>query len=128
MGKRHSHAEFLFSATQFGQALSGGLIYENLLTGDMIESLDIDSLSLSGDLATFTGDCFDFEEPCAFTVTVQGNKSVNSFAITGTGFTPEAGNLTRGEIVISSKTIKFLSEDRKHLIVNGTAKGHGSAK
>jgi len=51
-------------------------------------------------MATFSGDCFDWGWPCKFTVTVQGNRTVNSFAISGSGFTPEGGNLTSGAIEI----------------------------
>jgi len=102
VARGHQQAAFLFAVTQFGRKLDGALVYANLATGDLVESLDIDSLTLSGaNQATFSGDCFNWEEPCTFTVTVHGNQPVDSFAITGSGFTPEAGNLTSGAIEIS---------------------------
>jgi hypothetical protein len=100
--KGHPQAGFLFAVTQSGQGLNGALIYTNPATNDLVESFDINSLNLAGaNMATFSGGCFNWWEPCTFTVTVQGNQSVNSFAITGSGFTPEAGNLTSGAIAVS---------------------------
>jgi hypothetical protein len=104
IGSRNSPDWFLLEVTQLKRELSGLLIFENPLTGDFVESADISSVSLSGpNQATISGDCFNvLEGPCTFTVTVHGNQPVESFAITGTGFTPEAGPLIFGAIEIFS--------------------------
>jgi len=60
-------AGFVFAASQFGRQTGGGLLYANPVTGDLVQSLDIDSIELSGpNNATFSGDCFNGDAPCTF--------------------------------------------------------------
>jgi hypothetical protein len=99
VGTGNAQAEFVFRVPESG---TRELIYENPVTGDMVESFDIGAPILIGtNMATFSGVCVNMADPCTFTVTVTGNQAVDRFAITGSGLTPEAGNLTSGSIQIT---------------------------
>ncbi len=71
-----SQAEFVLEVRQIGAELTGYLVYQNLASGDLVESAGIVSLSLPGpNQASFSGPCYnDSEGPCTFTVTVHGNQ------------------------------------------------------
>jgi hypothetical protein len=74
----------------------------NKATGDIVQSTSLTDLEVSGNTATFSGECRNESAPegtlCPFRVTVQDNgQGANSlpdtFSVAGTGFTGASGAL-----------------------------------
>ena len=82
----------------------GNLNYHNKTTGEHVKSVTVDTFTISGNTATFTGTCTNNNLPCTFQVTIQDNgnpgKGKDTFQISGMGVTPNSGTLSGGNIKI----------------------------
>jgi hypothetical protein len=85
-----------------GGPLSGNWQFVNKTTGDIVHSISFTDLEVSGNTATFSGQCRNESAPdgtpCSFRVTVQDNGQGSSsppdtFSVSGTGFTGASGSL-----------------------------------
>ena len=85
----------------------GHLNYKNKNTGEHVKSVTVDTFSVSGNTATFSGTCTNNGMPCTYQVTVQDNgnpgKGKDTFQISGFGVTPNSGTLSGGNIKIHDK-------------------------
>jgi hypothetical protein len=85
----------------------GKLNYHNKSTGEHVKSVTVDTLTISGNTATFSGTCTNNGMPCNFQVTVQDNgnpgKGKDTFQISGFGVTPNSGTLSGGNIKFHNK-------------------------
>jgi hypothetical protein len=86
--------------------IRGHLNYVNKTTNEHVKSVTIDTMSISGTTATFSGTCTNNGVACSFTVTVQDNgnpgKGRDTFNISGGPLapTPNGGTLSGGNIKI----------------------------
>jgi len=82
----------------------GKLNYHNKSTGEHVKSVTVDTFTISGNTATFSGTCTNNGLPCTYQVTVQDNgnpgKGRDTFNISGVGVTPNGGTLSGGNIKI----------------------------
>jgi hypothetical protein len=85
----------------------GKLNYNNKTTGEHVKSVTVDTFSISGNTATFSGNCTNNGMPCTYQVTVQDNgnpgKGRDTFNISGMGVTPNGGTLSGGNIKIHNQ-------------------------
>ena len=84
--------------------IRGKFNYLNKSTGEHVKSVTIDTLSISGNTAMFSGSCTNNGVPCTFQVTVQDNgnpgKGRDTFYISGMVIAPNGGTLSGGNIKI----------------------------
>jgi hypothetical protein len=83
--------------------IQGALHYVNHATGAKVQSVTLNSFSVSGSTATFSGTCVNSGVPCAFTVTVADNGEPganDTFSISISGGPTEGGTLRSGNVQI----------------------------
>ena len=82
----------------------GHLNYLNKATGEHVKSVTVDTLTITGNTATFSCTCTNNGVPCTFTVTVQDNgnpgKGNDTFQIDGMVIVHNQGTLSGGNIKI----------------------------
>jgi hypothetical protein len=86
-----------------GGPVSGELEYENHRTGMHIHSVAITTLSITGNLAVFTGTCRNNDRPCTFAATALDNGEPHgrdSFTISVSDGPVSGGTLRSGNIQI----------------------------
>jgi hypothetical protein len=86
-----------------GGGVDGRLYYANQATGEQLRSLDITSLKVVGNTATFEGTCQSRTGRCTFKVVVQDNGEpgrADTFHIAPSPGTPAGGTLEGGNIQV----------------------------
>jgi hypothetical protein len=85
--------------------VKGKLEYRDREAGIKVKSVTIQTLSITGNVATFSGTCKKNGNPCTFTVTVtdNGKGTLDRFALTVTPGGPSVDQLlTNGNIKVKT--------------------------
>jgi hypothetical protein len=86
-----------------GGAITGHLTYVDNDAGINLKSVDITSLVIAGNTATFGGTCTNNRNPCTFTAQVTDNSepgTTDSFTININGGGAQGGTLRSGNIQV----------------------------
>lgn len=94
---------FVVQRQRADEPIKGDLQYVNHATGARVHSVTLDSFSVNGSTATFSGTCISSGVPCTFTVAVADNGepgAKDTFSISISGAPPEGGTLRSGNVQV----------------------------